>query len=116
MNVADIKINAKRKSDGATALIIACQLDATECVRALLSSAKIDINHQDQRGGTALWAACQHNNIWIMELLLNPPKVIGADPNLGTFDGSTPLSVASFNGYAMSMELLKKYGADSDKS
>ena len=116
MKVVDIKINAKRKSDGATALIIACQVAATECVRALLSSPKIDINHQDLRGGTALWAACQHDHIWILELLLNPPNGLGADPNLETFDGYTPLSVATFNGYAMCVELLKKYGADWDKS
>ena len=81
-------------------------------VRVLLSHPNIDVDYKDLSGVSALWAASENNHFEVMELLLNPPTLIGADPNLPKSDGSTPLWVASAKGNTQCMQLLIIYGAD----
>ena len=114
VNVSDIDINAQRESDSETPLIRACRKGNVECVRALMLSPNIDINHQDLTGATALWTACKHEHIAIVELLLNPSHGIGANSNLPNSDGHTPLWIMASSGNMQCMEILIKYGADLD--
>ena len=77
---------------GKTCLMMASQYGHIDIVRLLLNSKRVDvkrlINQQTQEGWTAL--ALSYKNPKIVELLLEH----GADPNLHTNDGWTPLLLA----------------------
>ena len=88
MRVDDIQINRQRKSDGATALIAACRVEALECVHALLTSPDVDTNYNDRSGETPLWIASSRGNIQCMKVLIK----YGADLNYrDNSHGTTPL-------------------------
>ena len=77
---------------GKTCLMMASQYGHIDIVRLLLDSKRVDnkrlINEQTEAGWTAL--ALSYKNPKIVELLLEH----GADPNLHTNDGWTPLLLA----------------------
>ena len=102
-----------RVRGGKTCLMLAGQNGHIEIVRLLLNSKRVDvkglINVQTEGGWTAL--ALSYTNPKIVELLLEH----GADPNLPTNDGWTPLILAcQKEGHPTTVELLlnPKYQVD----
>ena len=100
---------------GKTCLMMASQYGHIDIVHLLLSSKQVDIkrliNAQTEAGWTALALSYKHPKI--VELLLEH----GADPNLHTNDGWTPLLLACLEeGVPATVELLlkRKYQADID--
>ena len=112
-----ININRGRKSDGATALIIAAQEGHLEVVSDLVRVAHtagseqgggLDLNRRNREGATALFMAAQEGHRQVVKLLLN---LCGSgssggssgggrvDVNLGRGDGATPLCIAAFAGH-----------------
>ena len=98
---------------GKTCLMMASQNGHIDIVRLLLNSKRVDIkrliNVQTEEGWTAL--ALSYTNPKIIELLLEH----GADPNLDTNDGWTPLILAcQREGIPTTVELLlnPKYQVD----
>ena len=98
---------------GKTCLMMASQCGNIDIVRLLLNSKRVDvkrlINEQTEEGWTAL--ALSYDRPKIVELLLEH----GADPNLHTNDGWTPLILAcQKEGIPTTVELLlnPKYKVD----
>ena len=98
---------------GKTCLMMAGQSGHIEIVRLLLNSKRVDvkrlINQETEEGWTAL--ALSYKTPKIVELLLE----CGADPNLHTNDGWTPLILAcQREGHPTTVELLlnPKYQVD----
>ena len=57
---------------------------------------KIDINHQDNEGHTALYTACEEGKTEVVEMLLDS----NADPNVCTKEQQcSPLTIAAKNGH-----------------
>jgi hypothetical protein len=75
-----------------TPLTAASRYDRLEVVRMLLghASAKININHRDDGGRTALWYACHAGRGGVVRALLEN----GADPTIAKNDGTTPMAIA----------------------
>lgn len=63
-----------------------------------------------QTGCSALYRACTANRPEMVQLLLEA----GADVNLATKDGRTPLAVASWYGYTDIVKIILEAGADVD--
>lgn len=66
----------------------------TKSLIKILKSPNLNINITDKEGCSALFIASYKKNAKIMKMLLEA----GADPNLSTNDGQTPLSIACVNG------------------
>ena len=79
---------------GVKPLLIAAQEGRTEVVQLLLAAPGIDVEARDTDGVTALYMAVQNNFLDIVKQLVRR----GADVNLPTSDGSTPLYVAAHRG------------------
>ena len=97
---------------GGTALIPAAERGHVEVVRELLTRTKVDVNHVNNLGWTALLEAIvlsdggpRHQRI--VELLL----AHGADVNIADRGGVTPLAHAKSRGYAAIAAMLVKAGA-----
>jgi hypothetical protein len=77
---------------GATLMIIASSGGHFEIIRVLLGlpSDKVNINHRDDDGKTALWGACYHGHGGVVTALLE----VGADPTIASNEGTTPMTVA----------------------
>jgi len=107
-------INAGAKSNiynyyGGTALIPAAEKGYLETVKLLLENSKIDVNHVNNLGWTALLEAViladgGVNQQKIIELLL----IHGADPNITDNKGVTALGHARNRGFKAIVELLIK--------
>ncbi|BAT61023.1 ankyrin repeats (3 copies) [Variibacter gotjawalensis] len=102
---------AKRNRFGGNALIPACERGHVETVRLLLERSKIDVNHINNLGWTALLEAVflgnggeRHQEI--IRLLLKHK----ADVNLADRDGKTPLWHAKKHGYAAIVTILEAAG------
>lgn len=80
-----------------------------EKVEALLrDKANVDVNWRAGGGGiTALHAAVYENDLEIMQLLIR----LGADPNIATRDGLTPLGSATWSGHFEAVRQLLAVGA-----
>ena len=59
-------------------------------VKSILSNASINVDESDEAGETPLFHACHNNQLEVVRLLLDS----GADPNLATVSGDTPLATA----------------------
>jgi ankyrin repeat protein len=91
-----------RAENGITPLHMAAQhLTDTDILNLLLESGKVDINETTELGITALhWAAMESNKATV-EFLLSK----GANPNVTTKYGRTPLHVAAW--YAKEMDIVE---------
>ncbi|MCC8377501.1 MAG: ankyrin repeat domain-containing protein [Rickettsia endosymbiont of Graphium doson] len=140
----NIKVNILGPNDF-TPLILACYNNSERVVQALLDK-EADVNAKDKDGFTPLFAAYRNHSTKITELLLEKganPDVINpktkssilynacnegdlniiklllkhkANPNLTTFNGTTPLMAACEKGDLEIAALLLKNGADINKS
>ena len=102
---------AKRNRYGGNALIPACERGHVETVRLLLDHAKVDVNHVNNLGWTALLEAVilsdgGPRHIEIAKLLLDAR----ADPNIADRDGVTPLKHARDRRYDAIAALIKDAG------
>jgi ankyrin repeat protein len=102
---------AKRNRYGGNALIPACERGHVETVRLLLSRSRIDVNHVNNLGWTALLEAVilsdgGPRHIEIVTLLL----AAGADPNIADNDGVTPLQHARERRYDAMAAMIKDAG------
>ena len=101
----------KRNRYGGNALIPACERGHVDTVRLLLSRSKIDVDHINNLGWTALLEAVilsdgGPRHIEIVKLLLDA----GADPNIADRDGITPLKHARDRRYDAIAALIKDAG------
>ncbi|HEY1382202.1 MAG TPA: ankyrin repeat domain-containing protein [Dongiaceae bacterium] len=102
---------AKRNRYGGNALIPACERGHVETVRLLLSRSKIDVNHVNNLGWTALLEAVilsdgGPRHIEIVKLLL----AASADPNIADNDGVTPLAHARDRRYDAIAAMIRDAG------
>lgn len=74
-------------------LISAANCGAQDQIRKLLSDSEIDVNEQSTKGYSALHCAASQGKIGIVRMLLNA----GANPDLQTRDGCTPLILTGIN-------------------
>ena len=102
---------AKRNRFGGNALIPACERGHVETVRLLLTRSKIDVDHVNNLGWTALLEAVflgnggeRHQEI-IRLLLAHRASV-----NLADRDGVTPLAHARKHGYRAIAKILEEAG------
>ena len=96
---------------GNTALISAAEHGNVEALRWLLNETKVDVNHINNLGWTALLEAIilgdgSKNYQQCVQLLLQHK----ANPNIADKDGVTPIEHAEKLGYKEIEYLLKKYG------
>lgn len=101
----------KRNRYGGDALIPACERGHVDTVRLLLERSKIDVNHVNNLGWTALLEAVilsdgGQRHIEIVRLLL----AAGADPNIADRDGVTPLQHARDRRYDAIAALIRNTG------
>ncbi len=101
----------RRNRYGGNALIPACERGHVETVRLLLERSKIDVDHVNNLGWTALLEAVILSDggpahIEIVRLLLTA----GADPNIADKDGVTPLQHARDRRYDAIAALIKDAG------
>jgi uncharacterized protein len=102
---------AKRNRYGGNALIPACERGHVETVRLLVSRSKIDVDHVNNLGWTALLEAVilsdgGPRHIEIVKLLLDA----GADPNIADNDGATPLQHARDRRYDAMAAVIRGAG------
>jgi len=101
----------KRNRYGGNALIPACERGHVETVRLLLDRSKIDVNHVNNLGWTALLEAVILSDggpahIEIVRLLLEA----GADPNIADKDGVSPLEHARDRRYDAIAAMIRDAG------
>ena len=65
-----LNINQKRKTDSATALLVACCNGATECVRHLLSNSMVSINASAENGRSPFFIASLNGHTEIVQMLI----------------------------------------------
>eukprot|EP01083_Nonionella_stella_P140837 432754_1 len=124
LKASNIKINQKRKTDGATALFVACREGATQCVRHLLSNNLLFINESKTNGRSPLFIASFFGHNEIVDLLINHShRMTKQRMNHGILDvnqcdskGFTPLFVAAQNGHTKIVTLLLRNAADVNQS
>jgi uncharacterized protein len=102
---------AKRNRYGGNALIPACERGHVETVRLLVGRSKIDVDHVNNLGWTALLEAVilsdgGPRHIEIVKLLLDA----GADPNIADNDGATPLQHARDRRYDAMAAVIRGAG------
>lgn len=102
---------AKRNRYGGNALIPACERGHVETVRLLLARSKIDVNHVNNLGWTALLEAVilsdgGPRHVEIVKMLL----AAGADPNFADKDGIAPLQHARDRRYDAMAAMIKDAG------
>ena len=92
----------------ATCLILAGCFGHTDIVRYLVGLPEVDLNHQDSNNCTALHVAVESKHADVVQVLIDA----GADIEMKTNKGHSPLDVASVSGALTTMKMLVKAGAD----
>lgn len=95
-------------ANGKTALYWAVKKDRDPIVKLLLKGKKLDVNHKNKWGITALHRASKGGYVDIMSDLVDA----GANVNVQDLDGRTPLFWASERGHAKAVAYLLKKRAD----
>lgn len=80
----------KKNSEGMTALVIASFNGHSAITKLLLADERIDVDVQDNHKQSALFVAVVRRHLDIIQQLLDA----GANPNLASLSGDTPLSIA----------------------
>ena len=108
-DIKSVKTNAGfdinwTNSQGVTLLIEACHMHRKELILHILTYPKINVNHQNKSGDTALHAICYNSkkNIPILKLLLNRKDL---DVNIQDNSGYTGLHFVIYD-VEMAKELL----------
>jgi len=111
--LADVNVSVPdvRDSAGATPLMIACDFDAVEAARVLLT-AGASTSARDAEGLTPLHRACWRGSSACARTLLD----FGADPNATDDAEETPAMVAARVNDAVSLRALLRAGADLDRT
>ena len=117
IEIAQLLLDRGAKPDlsdpaGWTALIHATYFGARPELLSLLVQKGADVNHQNDRGATALYLAAASGREDTVRRLL----ALGANPSLATRSGYTPLRVAQNNGQTRIIELLDPAAAASKAS
>ena len=99
-------VNAKRDSDGTTALMAASCNGHVEIVKFLLQQKNVDFNAQKKNGGTALYMASLRGHLEVVSALLRHNMV---DVNIKHDDGNTAHDVARVKGHGDVFRLLEKH-------
>ena len=114
IKVPNVKINEKRRRDGATALFVSCREGSIECVKHLLSNPLIKINESKTNCRSPLFIASFFGHTSIVKMLLNHGNAMTSknmkhgiiDVNKADLKGFTPLFVAAQNGHDEIVKLL----------
>ncbi|ETO26423.1 hypothetical protein RFI_10714 [Reticulomyxa filosa] len=114
LRAPNIRVNQRRKNDGATALFVACREGHTECVRELLSNIQIHVNESKTNGRSPLFIAAFFGHLNIVDILLkhsekmNERRIEHGIINVDQSDskGFTPLFVAAQNGHTEIVKFL----------
>ena len=93
--------------EGGSLLSLACSSGYVELVQMLLQMRSVGSPHPLEHDMTALYEACQSGHRDIVKLLLDH----GADANLASSTGNTPLMVACTHGHTDIVRMLLKAGA-----
>ena len=81
-------------NEGCTCLTAAAHHGHTETVRYLVGLSKVDVNHTDTNGYTALHHAVQQRHVGVVQVLVEH----GVDTSLHTRNGNTALQLAEISG------------------
>ena len=100
-------VNQAQDSDGATALMFACQKGYTEVARLLLKHGAL-VDTQMKSGTNSLLKVCENEHVDLVKLLLEH----GAQVNLATDTGYTALLIACMKGNVIIARLLLERGAN----
>ena len=91
-----------------TCLTLAAYHGHTDIVRYLVSFPEVDLNHQEINNCTTLYCAVQEKHADMVQVLIDA----GADIEIKTDSGRSPLHVASIEGALATVKMLVKAGAD----
>ncbi|RYP73284.1 hypothetical protein DL771_003713 [Monosporascus sp. 5C6A] len=91
--------------NGWTPLAWAIQNNVPEIIKTLLSTGNVDLERRDMGGRTALYWAVDYGHAPVVKVLLQE----GADPQLTTNDGRTPVMLARSYGRDDMVDLLLSY-------
>ena len=93
---------------GATCLILAAYFGHTETVCYLVGLPDVEVNHEENKGYTALHCAVLEGHHDVVEVLIDA----GADIDARTSEGRAPLHYACEDGKLAIVKVLLKAGAD----
>jgi ankyrin repeat protein len=106
------KVNMEAASDKSTALHLACEQGHVNVVKQLLANNAL-IDAQNAQGDTSLMRAVVAANQAMLELLLDAPAGVKANPNLADNEGQTPLMLAcKKNEQELALVLINRGRAD----
>jgi ankyrin repeat protein len=114
-DVVRSRVSASQDAAAANArLLAAVKRGDIDAVRSSCAEANVDINlpHQSERGGTALYVAAQKGHLEVVQRLVQH----GADKDRATYDGWTPLFTAAEQGRLAVVQYLVQLGADKDQA
>ena len=87
----------------------ACQSGRVDLLRYLLGLGLLDVDEEDEKGGTPLGDACYRGNLDVVTLLVEEG---GADVNKADGEGRTPLFGACWKGWEDIVRYLLQVGVD----